>query len=271
MIEGDIDLTENLDFYKDRKAKKYKNSKAFLPDKSDDSNYSWTDTYLSRNYSWTSTSNIYNNGYIYRFQDPVDGSLTIIEQNNISEIISDSVDFGSNCWYDLPSSSISTNDPSITHRSSNTISFMYNYNTNSKFSFNWYSGMYEHKPSRSEKLFGKKKNKDSHRQTSYDAKCMLGNKKKKIYVNTNAIKSKSYEKDKIRWTFAHSWFYIQSLNHRHIFGIKKIKKYKKGVPWLEDFKDRVSHRIYEDYMDELHENDKDYSSYLTNYGWLRMN
>ena len=55
------------------------------------------------------------------------------------------------------------------------------------------------------------------------------------------------------------------------FGIKKSKKYEKVIPWLEDFKNRVPLRIYTDYILELRENDEDYSEYLTNYSWLRMN
>ena len=272
MIEGDIDLTENLDFYKDRKEKKYKNSNAFLSDKSDDS----TSRNLRQNWSWTSTSNTYNNSYIYRYQNPVDGSSNIIELDGIYETIDNSVGFGSNNWnwYDLTSSTISMNNPFITDISNNTISLRYNCNDNSitakSFSFSWPSDVYQHKPSKSEKVFGKKKNKDNYQQISYVAKRMLGNKKKKIYVNTNAIKGKSYEKDKRRWMPIHSWYYMQSLNYRRIFGIKKSKEYEKGIPWLEDFKDRAGYRMYDDYMTELRENDKDYSSYLTNYSWLRM-
>ena len=42
------------------------------------------------------------------------------------------------------------------------------------------------------------------------------------------------------------------------------KQRRFGIPWFQD----LQFRIYDDYIEELREGEKDYSSYLTNMGWI---
>ena len=49
-----------------------------------------------------------------------------------------------------------------------------------------------------------------------------------------------------------------------IFGIQNAPQRRFGIPWFQD----LQHRIYNDYIEELREGVKDYSSYLTNMGWI---
>lgn len=45
---------------------------------------------------------------------------------------------------------------------------------------------------------------------------------------------------------------------------KRHKKYKRSIPWLSN----LDSRIYDYYMEELREGEKDYSEYLTNMHWI---
>lgn len=48
------------------------------------------------------------------------------------------------------------------------------------------------------------------------------------------------------------------------FSSRNNEDYRYGIPWFQD----LNSRIYEDYIEELKNGEKDYSSYLTNMGWI---
>lgn len=57
------------------------------------------------------------------------------------------------------------------------------------------------------------------------------------------------------------------LLRNHLYGLSsrnRNREYRYGIPWFKD----LNTRIYDDYIDELLNGEKDYSSYLTNMGWI---
>ena len=56
------------------------------------------------------------------------------------------------------------------------------------------------------------------------------------------------------------------LIRRHLYNLshRKNREYRYGIPWFQE----LNTRIYDDYIEELQYGEKDYSSYLTNMGWI---
>lgn len=78
-----------------------------------------------------------------------------------------------------------------------------------------------------------------------------------------------YIGDEVPWDNVGESFGIprprSSIEARYFMLSKKNKGiHRYGIPWFQD----LNQRIYDDYIDELKNGEKDYSSYLTNMGWI---
>lgn len=294
MIHGDIDLTENLDFYRDRKSKEYKNSKDFLPPAIRDNLYSpsggpsvWTNisattasTITSNTITWTGNNQTMTFHNVNSDDFDFTTSLEITVPSNLNNL--------NNNWTYMNDHISTTNTynhysdaiTSITYTSNNGNTTYYHCNIPVD-DYNDY-----HKPSICEKLFGTRKLLTYSSKYYYfrgneiHYKCiddLFGERPVKKYHNTRDFREHRREDiDELpsrqrRWWFK-GWGDQIIADIDNIFGSRKDPYIdeEKGIPWLNELRRENKHR-YDDYMDELLGNEvKDDSSYLTNYGWLRM-
>ena len=275
MINGDVDLTTNLDFYHDKKNKI--SSNCLIPWKKEvisnlfsyESQVTWYPTYPTS--TWTSI----HTGNTYRFYDNREN----LTGTNITYTNSDVFTIDSISWSDLANSttmrvydnlmmsniSISTidylndaysytlnyTDPSTT---STTTSIPYKYELKTI-----------HKPS----IFGEKSNKFTKSPIKLCFNCChytLGsckcNRRVPSLIENRTILERF--KDKVKYS-VDSFFmkYLKARKHR----MHEWKNYEsdRKIPWLKN----LDHRIYEDYITDLFE-EQDYSRYLTDMNWLRI-
>lgn len=266
MIHGDIDLTENLDFYRDKKEKEYKNTRDFNPPAVKISNNSFirtnnvnltttTVSWSSADYNYFSTRDI-----TYYLSNNLNGS-TIDETFGVDNIL----------WYDLDDYyPTTTSTMRMVYSGISNVSFSTKYKT---YTFDIpVSSLRPIELSTCEKLFGRK------REKVY-SNSRFGHRPKKKYTNCKLFTEKSstangYWRNRIRDRLMGLSGYNITRTIHDIFGIKRdtyVDDYEYSpIPWLEDLAKRhIS--LFKDYMEELRGKERDNDSYLTNYGWLRMN
>lgn len=76
-----------------------------------------------------------------------------------------------------------------------------------------------------------------------------------------------YIGDEVPWNNSEKYFGIKSRSRGYggyIRSIRNKSENRYGIPWFQE----LYSRIYDDYIDELKNGEKDYSSYLTNMGWI---
>ena len=248
MIPGDIDLTENLDFYRDKEEKEYENTKDFNPPAILDvagGNYSmYTNEWSWHNYSDISTVNTFS-------VDSNNRTINITTITTIDDYIPDIITQYRNSWH----SSTSTFNVTWTCSSNTTtknISELLELPTTTK--------LYE-----VDKLFGTKPEKNYDNE-SYRVLSLFNNKYEKRYKNAREFSSNFHIDDNYLWYYDDREAFIEDELYK-LFGEKEEKEYPSTIPWLEELK-RFSRRMYDDYMEELLDGEKDYYSYLTNYNWL---
>lgn len=276
-IKGDIDLTQNLDFYR-KKPKKLlpanvNLSRPIVKDKLTINNLSLTNyEFIIQHgrYSDYVTYNTYNNGISISNSDWGDTWETIYH-NDISSISNS---------YSNSSIVVSTTEPNGTIISSTTYSIKLNY-TNYSYS-NTLKKI-------SEKLFSLWKHVEKKFMEKDSIKVVYCDNCGTMYITTENSKGYHLCKECNRLESALD----KMLKYMDGYGfIRKPERenYYGGVPWDNDNpydkRNRVSfsgrgssnraipwlrhlnHRIYEDYMDELEGEEKNYDSYLTNMGWI---
>ena len=250
MIEGDIDLTENLDFLRDRKEPEYRNSRDFKSPIKFDTENKWvwtaTDSYSYRIIN-TATNNV-----LWLSEDP---NVAIISSNDsLDSTLSYHNDPVSNITW-VTSSNISTGTTSFSVNYTNNCSNLLVYNDKPK------------EPTVSEKLFGKRPNK------YYEAfHLKFGIKPKKDYFNAKEFDR--FDPKEIRYRIYQelSWGEIRSYKKdiRDLFGIREEDDpyidhdNESPVPWFKSLREFNRHIR----QIKQGEEEEDNISYLTNYSWL---
>lgn len=345
MIEGDIDLTQNLDFRRGQEEKqeekankkkqyeivpwndngrllynpiepKYNNLRELL--RNDTRFQQAFDDYRSTSLYWnnldeyttisTSSSSpltftaTINTPYYIASSSPLSDDNVYISHydthhNTISlsyvdvysNLLDEEDDF--NTWENL------ANDPTsatgqvtrnrwrymrITNDFRTTISFNDNFGFNSEYildsSNNWlltdgFTGVKEKEEDFYLPIFGPRKNKSIKSDLTYDChdndyhigdsrEYKRDEKNRQCKQTLWHLNDKEYYDDKKKSNFDadcdDALYDIFITNHKH-----EKSNYRYGIPWFEN----LPHRIYEDYVDDLDE-EKDYSSYLTNMSWI---
>ena len=309
-ISGDIDLTENLDFYRDKKTLAEKTAprrygllpwKKFKPVKHDEinkepSNYAWS--------NWTDNSSF---RITYNSENGMALSSTVLNSGDILDDISSGVTFYAN-ESDVNYSTIYTTTNTTYSSSINWYSYSNPENVTTTFSLpngSWYTietdtssiidtyevkntfKIGEYRPRFGEKL----------------ESCKLPEKKKSLQervmlneygweVKDNIIRrmgfieaichkfslpSPSLYRElygralsrRMRWNeedeeaYVDNWLFTGKLNRIPLERRTEVF-HSHGIPWF----DNLNGRVIDDYLDELHGEEKDYSSYLTNMNWL---
>lgn len=266
-IRGDIDLTQNLDFYR-------KKPEMLLPKNVD----------LSKDQS-PSKINIDNSGDTY---------LTINYNDDMSYTNITNLDFSS--YYNPDTITYNySNNGLYTLTSTNSITFNYHYDRNNhSFRFNTFNrdmintmnisfatklSKYKEKAVKIWDHIIKAEPKSIKATCSKCGKIILN---PTSYKHSQLCKSCGYKKDIRfgRFTFQGFKFYHKDRSDDYEYYDEipwensydyetsywspfNRKRNRVQIPWLQE----LSSRIYQDYIDDLHE-EKDYSSYLTNMGWL---
>lgn len=283
MIKGDIDLTENLDFRKDKQlpAVQYKNDPRIIPSKEvpKQNSESFFNVYYSINLNYDYNSNTW-------ISSTGSGEYVYLDLGN--EWIEN--DINSTLYY---------------YDNSNTISLTYSTSDSriTRYSLNLYREYNKlHKLegkilNAAEKLFGKKKRKFFY---NIHKDAYLGLRKEPNYKNAKPFDT-SHRKNKTRTLLGNSlnstWSnYIEYLYSNkyevydlsakeklnYLFGVKKSNSktiesdrydYNKSkydnIPWIKELKIR-NKNAYEYYIEELEGIEKDYSRFLTDMHWLRI-
>lgn len=265
MIQGDIDLTENLDFYHDKKNDKNESNniipwinkpKRKLVDCSYfDNRLFWTDTYS--NNTLTNTNNTYTSDNIsYSISYDLDNldtvSTIILHTNNMN---ANYVTFNNNSSLQL---------------------FNTTYN-NSNFVIDYSVPVISDNREKYNSIFGKSRPKKDrsirlHRDMLCGHKCLGDCKCNKFIMkslNTSIFANKptkSYEpyRKYLMKRFSREKINIDPQRDHHSYWNDYIKNDKR-IPWLN----KLNHRIYSDYIKDLYE-EQDYSNYLTDMGWLHV-
>ena len=102
-------------------------------------------------------------------------------------------------------------------------------------------------------------------------------KKRSIWCNINNVYKRSFNffhvdrSDNYDYFDDIPWYNVgdrnrprNSVEARYMMYKKNSSQRRYGIPWLQD----LQSRIYDDYIEELLHGEKDYSSYLTNMGWI---
>ena len=293
MLQGNIDLTENLDFYRDKKKKPYKNSSDWKPDdnverlfKNNENLMQLYENYLNTSISYYDMSyNGFNSSSVYDLDYDMGSDIeTTSDYNNYSMLST------SNHYVALSSSFIESvsNSNNWTYNSINNISTRslcryykfadYNLmdeiiNADSKLDC---FGQNIKRPKRykSTKDLGRKR-----RYTSISAK--FDHKSTKI-ENTKVLFNKKERKQDDEFITKKSIFSIENENthirprlvelyggrrrhHRPSISDYDEEKIRLPIPWLQHLPDH----IYDDYINDLY-TESDYSKYLTDMNWLRI-
>lgn len=276
MINGDVDLTTNLDFYHDKKNKISSNH--LIPWKKEvasaifsyEDQVTWYPTSL-----WTSA----HVGNTYRFYDNRENLISNVAFTNNDVFTIDSISWSSlsmdsstmRVYDNLMMSTITSIDYMDTY------SYVLNYmnpsttSTTTSIPFK-YELKTKHKPS----IFGEKFNKYIPSPIHYCGNCghyTLGyckcNRRVPSLIENRTILERF--KDKVKHS-VDSFFmkYLRARKdsmirmHNRMHGWKEYESSRK-IPWLRN----LDSRIYEDYITDLFE-EQDYSRYLTDMAWLRI-
>ena len=253
MVKGDIDLTENLDFYHDKKEKQLpvlpwrkEKEKTYL--NTDDIEVPISSTSFM-DYSWSS---YYYNVSPYSTNNTI--SYTNYNFTLYYEILDDDgrISLPGSTW-----TSAMTNFYNITLPDP-----YYNEILDDNFTYKYYPNDIKEK----EDIFGgyKKKKKINNVKLNYCSYCRRHlesckcNKYNKLYSLSKSEILSVKSDDNINRELNT----IKEIYRSRRFK-RKEKEHKRKIPWLR----HLNHRIYEDYIDDLHE-EKDYSKYLTDMSWL---
>jgi len=269
MIHGDIDLTENLDFYRDRKEKDYKNTRDLsnkpsyiaLDNASDNASIAWTNSpNIMSSYTYTYNNTTFNTNII----SDTSWNNSYLIYNNISDI------------WDFDNTMPSSNTITLSIPSSQNIIYNISTSDGAITSISMSHTPTVKKSNQCTKLFGEKPVKE---YSNYKVIKKFSNKPKKEYKNSRFFTivrlSRLYSNTVDRYNaWRGNWVTDISNDIDYIFGSKHEPNKKDNyrfspVPWLEDFAKK--HRsLFEDYMEELRGNDVNNDKYLTDYGWLRI-
>jgi len=287
MIQGDIDLTTNLDFYKD-KSKKVKRSHKLIPweNKQSKNKVSNSNCLLVSN----SNSRLQSITYTLRTQDGnlIDNNYPVYYFNDSTNRFSTAYNYFEPQWTTLNSSSGTINlyntiteffdddYPYTTYSINSTLSNIYelilvDQNTNDTL---LYASVKEQNP-----IF-KKKPKDIKTSILNHIYCEHGKysigdckycKRKYKKESTNAYKairmSSLLKKYRLEDNNEHALDVLDILHRKKERNKKYGYRCRRKIPWLRGLNDHV----YNDYIDELlSDEEKDYSHYLTDMGWLRI-
>ena len=280
MIQGDIDLTTNLDFYRD-KSKKVKRHHKLIPWENKQSKNKVSDsncllqsiTYILRTndghlidnnypvYYFNDSTNRFSTGYNIDYFEPQWTTL-----NSLSGTIS---------LYNTITENFDNDYPYTTYSINSTLSNVYerilvDQNTNTLL----YASVKEQNP-----IF-KKKSKNTKTSILNHIYCEHGEysigdckycKRKFKKENNNAYKairmSSLLKKYRLEDNNEHALDVLDILHKKKERNKKYGYRSRRKIPWLRGLDDHV----YNDYIDELLSGEeKDYSHYLTDMGWLRI-
>jgi len=271
MVKGDIDLTENMDFYHDSDYKSQKKLPAEIPWKRD----------IKNKIKISNVDDVYHTMYIpdsYTYSDIVDSlwwtsSPATLTANNVSYNNGPST---LNVSY-----TVTTNDNTTTY-------YTYAY-TNSSYTSNfgtyWYDS-YDIISDTDDGLTIKwypNKHYGDHVEESTNYPWYNKKRVPKTLSHLTFTSSKDYKErksDELSIDIIRKLKFAKKREHRgfSLFSpmsaraqilerkSKHSSDFDHKIPWLS----KLSSRIREDYLDELRDEGKDYDSYLTNRSWLGL-
>ena len=303
-ISGDIDLTENLDFYRDKKTLAEKTDprrygllpwKKFKPVKHDEinkepSSYAWSNWTDNSSFRITYNSNdgMVLSSTVSNYSDDTDNTVAFYTPEN-------SVNYG------VMSTSSTSLQPYLTWNNwtnnniTTTLSVnggYYTIETDASFIDDTYEvkntfKIGEYRPRFGEKLVSCKlpeKKKPLHKRVMLDEygwevkdNIMRRTGFIEAICNVFSLPSPSLYRElygralsrKMRWdekdeeAYVDNWLFTGKLNRIPLARRTEVF-HSHGIPWF----DNLNGRVIDDYLDELHGEEKDYSSYLTNMNWL---
>lgn len=269
-IEGDIDLTEKLDFRVDKKEKLLPSVSLIKYDQKPMKSIAEQDLReelkfypsYSDNETWVTYTYIADNPFQY--YNTIDiGTTTIsnITASPPSEVrlqrLQTTVS-GDEYWTDVYNFSFSYNTPIFSSTSNSNVStrnikYSYTYNAIEDFSLNG------------------KREKDH----SINGKCYyienftLGDKRLEVKSDAEKIFSDTYRDEEDDYSIPEefmSWYYDEEDDDNYGNMWFSSDPYD-NIPWFDTMKNS---RIRKDYIDSLYEKEQDFDSYLTDYNWLRL-
>ena len=299
MINGDVDLTSNLDFYHDKENNdEFDNFKSpiawrndsFKEIQSTPQPISVTETNYNINIRWNNITNFvtystadayttlslpYNSGWTNSYED--DSGRTTDSSRWATDIQSDSNDY-----ITINLNPINTNYITTATFTNSTYDNMLSYtsplNNSYSISTSWKTIGYTYTEKKCTIFGPRKANFDKYTSPMHYNSCCntytLGKCKCKDYDESYKAKiflwtrenDKSYEEDENAYEIAER--FRSNSKRRDIHREESTGNYnpERKIPWLR----RLMSRIYHDYIDDLKE-EQDYSKYLTDMGWLRIN
>lgn len=242
MIKGDIDLTENMDFYHERSVRENKCLRTIPWEENKPKTECgkfvsyYIDNTFSSPYYWHL---LYNSNTSYYIDDVLEYSISTDGDG-----------------YDTLSYSIhyNTNQRSVNY---NTIEdhpeyYITTYNNSANLSYNYIGG-----GDIFDKIEDKFPWKRKSRRHIFSEKLIS----RRVLTDNNSLKNSKNCLEQFENKKDLSVPRTINLSEKH----KKPIQSKRGIPWY----DNLEYRIYEDYIRDLNE-ETDYSRYLTNRGWLGL-
>lgn len=98
--------------------------------------------------------------------------------------------------------------------------------------------------------------------------CLKEDQEKKSMLKVIRFQGSRFEFNHVDYTQDYDYFegvpWMERSRSKNLISYEEESRYRYGIPWFQ----KLNYRIYTDYIDELKYGDKDYSSYLTNMGWI---
>lgn len=285
MINGDVDLTENLDFYRDKKQREVPGNNLVPWKQHKPATYKYNSYHCTYNYniSWTSNDNAViriNDDYIVTYDDsdsdyPIANyiyepmalsfrSFGTINNSNYVELV-----YNDHTYIDIsPDGNYVTFDNGWHKWGSADIII----NTNPKK----HSIFGERKPIRNMFRSAMKCCYKCGRNHIQDCKCEKENNRTYKILDLFKKSGKRKQKEEHDRYYLDRNFHLADTealwyrdqredNYENLRSFRKRWESERKIPWLRD----LPSRIYEDYIQDLHE-EQDYSKYLTDMGWIHV-
>lgn len=295
IIEGDIDLTQNLDFYR-KKPQKLLPANISLKGRHDE-----PDSKINIDNGSCYINTISNSSIQLYYNNTAERVYTIYNRNRNRYNYIDTYDDDEPLFNSITVSD--SNDYSMTISSSNTTSTIYTTRTQINTVWEWIDDNWTTLKTKSKKFISSLEEKfklwsarpkhemidslhicycyecgTSFLSTSSNGKCKKCLQEEHIKEKMDKVINKNrfgfhfnhiqrvdwYDGfDDIPWDIKPRGI---ELMRRHLYNLShnKNREYRYGIPWFQ----KLNTRIYDDYIEELRYGEKDYSSYLTNMGWI---